>query len=136
DKQPHAATASATGVGGEALTPVGVTYDNAPDVPVNAGTYAVAATFAGSQNYAAASASASLTIARALPIVTVTDATFTYGDGPHLLAAVATGVGGEVLSSSLPTVYNGQSGLVPYDAGTYSAVATYAGSANYTSATG
>ena len=135
DKQPHAASVTATGVGGEALTGVTITYDGTADAPVNAGTHAVVAALSASANYTAASATGSLTIMKAAPIVTVTDATFTYGE-PHLLSAVATGVGGELLSSSLSTIYNGQSGLIPYDAGTYAAVATYPGSANYTSSTG
>jgi len=135
DKQPHAATVMATGVGGEALTGVTITYDGAADAPVNAGTYAVVAALSASANYTAVSATGSLMITKAAPIVTVTDATFTYGE-PHVLSAVATGVGGELLSSSLSTIYNGQPGLIPYDAGTYAAVAAYPGSANYTSATG
>ncbi|HEV2915784.1 MAG TPA: Ig-like domain repeat protein [Pyrinomonadaceae bacterium] len=51
DGQPHAATASATGVNNEALGPISLLYNGAVNIPVNAGSYAVTATFAGGQNY-------------------------------------------------------------------------------------
>jgi Concanavalin A-like lectin/glucanases superfamily/MBG domain (YGX type)/Bacterial Ig-like domain (group 3)/IPT/TIG domain/MBG domain len=134
DRQPHAATVTVTGVGGQALGAAVVTYNGAPDLPVNAGTYTVSASFPASGNYASASGSGTLVINKAAPVVTVTDSTFTYGSGPFQASATATGAGGEVLGP-LAFTYNGTHSL-PFTAGTYSVVATYAGSANYTAATG
>lgn len=65
DGQPHAANASAAGVGGAALSPVTVTYNGAPAAPVDAGSYEVVATFAGDANHAAASATTTITIGKA-----------------------------------------------------------------------
>jgi hypothetical protein len=62
DGQPHAATGAAHGINGEDLGPVTFTYNDAPDAPVNAGTYAVVATFAGSDTYESATAAATLVI--------------------------------------------------------------------------
>jgi hypothetical protein len=65
DGQPHAATASVTGVGGSSLGPVTITYNGGTAVPTNAGTYEVSASFAGDTNYAPASGSATITIGKA-----------------------------------------------------------------------
>ncbi|HEY6189226.1 MAG TPA: Calx-beta domain-containing protein [Pyrinomonadaceae bacterium] len=54
DGQPHPANASATGVNNEALGPISLLYNGTINVPVNAGSYAITATFAGNQNYNAA----------------------------------------------------------------------------------
>jgi Bacterial Ig-like domain (group 3)/Calx-beta domain/MBG domain len=55
DGQPHPAAASATGVSGEALGPISLLYNGTINIPFNAGSYAVTATFAGNQNYNPAS---------------------------------------------------------------------------------
>jgi hypothetical protein len=79
DRQAHAATATATGVAGEALGPVTITYNGGPSAPVNAGSYTVTASFAGDSSYEAASATATLTIAKAPSVLSwATPATFTY----------------------------------------------------------
>jgi len=76
----RAATASAHGVNGVALTPVVVTYDGSATPPVNAGSYAVVGRYDGSANYIAASASATLTIAKAAPAVMwPSPSTISYG---------------------------------------------------------
>jgi hypothetical protein len=55
DGDAHAAAVTLTGVNGEALAPpVTVTYDGSTTIPVAVGTYAVTATFAGNDNYEAA----------------------------------------------------------------------------------
>jgi hypothetical protein len=66
DAQPHAASATAAG-GGESLTPIAITYNGAPAVPVDAGTYAVEARYDGSANYDAAVNTTTLTIVKAVP---------------------------------------------------------------------
>jgi hypothetical protein len=80
DGQPHAATATATGVSGEALGPITITYNGQSEAPVSAGTYAVVAGVGASGNYTAASATASLVITKATPTVTwPTPPSITYG---------------------------------------------------------
>jgi hypothetical protein len=74
DGQSHAATATATGVAGESLTPVSITYTQdgvgSVVVPVNAGTYHATAQYAGDTNYDTRSASADITIGKATPTIT------------------------------------------------------------------
>ncbi len=66
DAQPHAASGTVTGIGGENLGTPSFTYNNSPDAPVNAGSYAVVASFDGNTNYAAATNNtASITINKA-----------------------------------------------------------------------
>ena len=135
DAQPHGATVSVTGVGGEVLEiPAVFTYDGAADLPVNAGSYVVSASVGASGNYAAATASGTLVITKATPVVTVGESTFTYGSGPFTAPVTVTGIGGEVLSGASVT-YNGST-APPFNAGAYDVVASYAGSANYAAATG
>ena len=134
DGAPHAATASATGLGGEVLTPVTITYNGNSTVPTNAGTYTVVASFAATTNYEAASVTSPtpLTIGKATPTVTLTGENVTYDGNPHTLTATVTGVGGEVLTPVTIT-YNGNS-TAPVAVGTYTVVASFAGSANYEAA--
>jgi hypothetical protein len=131
DKQTHAATVSATGVGGEALTPT-LTYNGSSTVPLDAGEYAVAATLEATQNYNAASATATITILKATPTITLTGGgTFVYDKQTHAATVSATGVGGETLTPAL--TYNGSS-TVPLDAGDYAVSATLDATQNYNAA--
>ena len=134
DGQPHAATASAIGVGGEALGPLTLTYNGSTDVPVNAGSYAVTAAFAGNANYTSAAGNATLVIAKATPVVTVSGGTFTYDGQPHGATGSVTGAGGTALSP-LTFTYNGAAD-VPVAAGSYTVVASFAGDANHEPASG
>ncbi|MDE3153866.1 MAG: hypothetical protein KGN76_02135 [Acidobacteriota bacterium] len=129
DGTPHAATVSVTGVGGAALSPVTVTYNGAPDVPVHGGSYAVAASFAGDANYLPASGTASISITRALPAMVVKAGTFTYDGTPHAATVSVTGVGGVALGPAT-VLYNG-SPSVPTSAGSYPVQAHYAGTTDY-----
>ncbi len=81
-----------------------------------------------------AHASADLTIARAIPTVTVTGGSFAYDAAPHAASATVTGVAGEDLGPALIT-YNGGPGA-PIEPATYAVNASYAGSANYEPASG
>ena len=58
-----------TGVGGASLGSPSFTYNGSSDVPVNAGRYAVVASFAGNANYDAASANATVTIGKAAAVL-------------------------------------------------------------------
>jgi Tol biopolymer transport system component len=135
DGQPHALVATVTGIGGTALGTAAVTYNGATDAPIDAGAYAVSATFDGNANYAARTVTTTLTIAKATPTVTLAPqpASFTYDGQPHGVTATVTGVAGAALGSA-PVTYNGAA-AEPVDAGSYTASATFAGSANYTART-
>ncbi len=133
DRNPHPATGTATGVGGVTLGPLTFTYNGSPDVPVNAGTYDVVASFAGDANHASASATATITIAKATATVSATGGSYTYDGAAHPATGTVTGVGGVTLGP-LTFTYNG-SADVPINAGSYAVVASFAGDANYSGAT-
>ena len=145
DGTAHDASASVLGAFGEPLGPVLLQYrliDAAGGpigewtevTPMNAGTYAVRALYAGSANYEPAMGSGELIIERASPTVTVTGGAFVYDALPHPAVAFVTGVGGEDLGAA--TVQYGSETAAPVNAGTYVAVADFAGSANYQAAHG
>ncbi len=111
--------------------------------PVSAGTYTVLASFAGSSDYASAGASTTFTISGGVhgtPTLTVTDAGGTYNDAAF--AATGTVQDGASLEGVYPslTYYSGTSAMgtalagAPSTVGTYSVLASFAGSTNYTSA--
>ena len=107
-------------------------------VPVsgmNAGSYPGAITATATAE--GLSASADLTIARAIPTVSVIGGEFVYNTEPQVAFEVkVTGLGGEVLAvapaADLNVVYSSE----PIDPGAYLVSATYAGSENYAQATG
>jgi hypothetical protein len=132
DGTAHAATGSAAGVGGAALEPPTFTYNGSPNVPVNAGAYEVIATYGGAANYEPASVSATLTIEKAAPVVTVSGGTFTYDGSPHPAAGSALDGGGGDMGP-LTFTYNGST-AVPVNAGEYAVVGAFEGSVNYSSA--
>ncbi|MDQ3710772.1 MAG: Ig-like domain repeat protein [Acidobacteriota bacterium] len=134
DGQSHSASGTVTGIGGADLGAVTITYNGSSDAPVNAGSYNVLGSFAGSNNYEATTGSNTITINKATPVITVTGGTFTYDGQPHGSTGTVTGIPGESLGS--PTItYNGSSS-VPVNAGTYNVVGSFAGNNNYESATG
>jgi hypothetical protein len=110
--------------------------------PTAAGTYTVVANFAGSADYLAASSSpVTFVIGTATPTVTVSDAGGNYNGTPY--PATASVNGGASLEGVAPTLayYVGSvvtdtpSPIAPTAVGTYTVVATFAGSANYSAAT-
>ena len=152
------ATATVAGIDGvfasslEGVTPTLLYYVGATpsgtgsaSAPTQADSYTALATFAGSTDYTSATSSATFTIAKATPAVTVTDAGGTYTGSSFPATATVQGIDGVVRSSlegvtpSL-TYYVGStpsgSGMAtpPTNPGTYTVVATFAGSTDYTSA--
>ncbi len=103
--------------------------------PTDAGTYTVTATYPGSTDYTAGSASANFTIAQATPTVSVTDSNATYNGSPFNGSPVTT-VNGAVATSGITYTYTalGSNTVIPAptDAGTYTVTATYPGSTDYT----
>ena len=132
DGQPHAATGTVTGLGGASLGPLTFTYNGSPDAPVAAGTYDVLGTFAGDVNYNAVSRSATITIAKASPVLTwSTPAAIVYGTplGATQLNATANVPGTFAYSPAAGTVLNAGAGQ------TLSATFTPADATNYSPAT-
>lgn len=120
--------------------------------PTAQGSYTALASFAGSIDYTAASAVVDFTIDQAIPTVTITSAGGTYDGVPISATASVTGVGGSPstsLDGVIPTLayYQGTttdpsqlSNLTPLAgaptaAGSYTVVASFAGSTNYQAAT-
>ena len=140
DGQPHAASASAMGVNNVSLVGTfSFTYNGASAEPVNAGTYAVVASFTPTDvtNYNPATGNGSITIKKATPAVTVTGGPFTYDGQPHAASASAMGVDNVSLVGAFSFTYNGAS-AEPVNAGTYAVVASFTPTdvTNYNPATG
>jgi hypothetical protein len=115
--------------------------------PTDVGTYTVVASFPGSTDYAAStSAPATFSITAATPDVTATDAGGIYTGTGYAATPLAAGVDANpvaTLDGVTPTVvyYDGSTATgtsfstAPIDVGTYTAVASFAGSTDYASAT-
>ncbi|HEY1215551.1 MAG TPA: MBG domain-containing protein, partial [Bryobacteraceae bacterium] len=141
DTTAHAATVTITGVQGDnSLTAAMVTLSYTPGdaaAPVNAGKYTATGTFAGNQNYNAASGTADIIINKADAKVAVTGGTYTYDANPHPATATVTGVTGDSsLASATVTLTYAPGDTAPVNAGSYKATGTFAGNQNYNSATG
>jgi hypothetical protein len=135
DGDPHPATGTANGVDGEDLGALSLTYSGLSDAPINAGSYAVIASFAGNDNYNPASSSdATILITKATPTFNISGGTFTYDGDPHPATGTALGAKGEDLGS-LTFTYNGISDA-PVNVGNYVVVASFGGSDNYNPASG
>ncbi len=146
---PYAASGSVTGLKGVNLgTPTFSYYAGIAAsgialaaAPTNAGTYTVLASYAGSQNYGSATNQATFVISQAKPAVSVTAAGGAYTGSPYAASGVVTGVNGVNLGTPTFTYYVGSSARgtalagAPTGAGTYTVLASYAGSQNYSSAT-
>src|SRR5262249_46744314 len=94
DGNPHAATATVTGVGGAAVPgSFTFTYNGSATTPADAGTYTVLAHFVSSdKNYNDADSPAgTLVISPATPTVALTGGPFTYDGLPHTAQATVTG---------------------------------------------
>jgi hypothetical protein len=100
--------------------------------PVQAGTYTVVVTYAGSPDYSSGSASLTFVIGKATANITVTPYGVTYDGNAHTATGTATGVGGVDLSSGLTV-----SGTTHTAAGTYAADAwSFSGGMDYNDASG
>jgi hypothetical protein len=130
DGNSHAGSGSATGVGGVDLGDVTLTYNGSSDQPMDAGSYDVVASYAGSANYNARfSGPATLVIGKADPTMSATGGTFTYDAVAHPGSGSATGIGGVDLGAVTVT-YDG-SASAPIEAGTHHVLVEYAASGNY-----
>jgi hypothetical protein len=128
---PRPAMVTIHGLAGDTLNPFVVGYDGSTTAPTNAGTYALEVQYAGSTNYAPVTATGSFVIRKTTPILgPLNDLGFTYDGQPHGGYAVhIPAVEGGWLTPVIYT-YNGTSAQ-PVNAGVYTAVVRYDGSANY-----
>jgi hypothetical protein len=102
DGQPHPATATAAGVSGSVAGTFSFTYNGSASEPLNAGTYAVVATFASTDgNYDNATGAGTITINKANAVIVVEGGTYTYNGTERGAHGTATGVADADLSSSL-----------------------------------
>ncbi len=158
--QPVQAVATVTGINGipgsslEGVSPSVAYYAGTiatgmplPAPPTSIGAYTAVASFPGSTDYTSGSAQLTFDITQATPTLNVLDSGGTY-DGSAFPATVTVsdvlGNTGTSLEGVTPTLayYAGTSSLgtrlsgAPTEPGTYTAVGTFAGSADYTSNTG
>lgn len=100
-----------------------------------AGTIVVRASQAGSGDYnPAPNVDLTFSVAKATPVVNMTGGTFTYDGNGHPATGTITGVNGD--SMPAPTIAYSPNVASPLNAGTYTATGSFAGNANYNSATG
>ena len=134
DGQAHETTGTVAGVGGADLGAATISYNTADgQAPVNAGSYVATGTFAGNDNYAAASNTAAIVIAKATPTVTVQAVSVTFDGQAHGTTGTVAGVGGADLGAATIS-YNTADGQAPVNAGSYVATGTFAGNDNYAAA--
>jgi hypothetical protein len=120
-----------------------ITFDTHA-IPASATPYTITYSYAGDANFTSVSdTSTNLTVNKATPTVSVTWASYSYDGTAHPATGFAYGVGGvgDVLSPDATFSYEGTgsttygpSAAAPADAGTYKVTASFAGNANYTSA--
>lgn len=121
DGAEHAASGSVVGVGNENLGTPSFTYNNSADAPVNAGSYAVVGSFAGNNNYYAASNdTASIKINRADQVIDWSaPAAIMYGtalSGTQLNASLATGDGALSYTPAIGTILDAGTRTLRVDA--------------------
>ena len=156
---PFAATAaSVTGTGGNTIASFGSpslsyayfhgTTPLGSVAPTSVGSYTVVATFAGNSDYASASSgSVPFNITKATPVVVATDAGGIYSTSTYPASATVAGVGTQSTAAlTLETVgttftyYAGDTATgtplsgAPTTVGTYTVLASFAGSADYAAA--
>jgi Concanavalin A-like lectin/glucanases superfamily/MBG domain (YGX type)/Bacterial Ig-like domain (group 3)/IPT/TIG domain/MBG domain len=110
-----------------------VTYDGSPDPPVMPGTYTVVATFPGNANYLAGTATETLTISKSTVDIQINVQDVTYDGAPHAAGYLISGLYPDILPADSVT-YNGSENT-PVNAGTYTVVVTFNGTALYEAAT-
>lgn len=120
DGAQHEATGAVTGVQGESLGLLSFTYDGQVAPPVEAGTYAVGAAYAGNGNYqAAAHNTAKIQINPAAATITLSDLLQQYDGTPKSVVAATTPNG----LTGVTVTYNGSSTL-PTQTGSYQVAAS------------
>src|SRR5439155_22618571 len=110
-----------------------LSYNHAGGEILHAGSYTLSVTAAATQDYTAATLSVPFPVRQATPTVVVNPVSVTYDGQAHGTTAEAFGVGGIDLG---PAVVSYSGGSAPVSAGSYTATGFFAGTQDYTSATG
>ena len=110
-----------------------VTYGGSADPPVMPGTYTAVATFPGNANYLAGTATETLTITKSIVDIQINIQDVAYDGAPHGAGYLISGLYPDFFPADSLT-YNG-SGNTPVNAGTYTVVVTFNGTALYEAAT-
>ena len=128
---------SATQLAATASVPGTFRYNVAAGTVPGAGTQTLSVTFTPTDlaDYTKATANVQLVVARATPTVVVQAVNVPFDGQPHGTTAEVYGVGGVDLGPATVT-YNTRNGKAPVAAGSYVATGSFAGTANYTAATG
>lgn len=106
-------------------TNIVVTYNGSSAIPVNAGTYAVTATVAAVDNWLASTNTATLEIAKAAQVLTLSGTSVVYdGNAKQVTITAASG------TDEVAVTYDGGQDL-PIEAGTYAVSATSLEETNY-----
>jgi hypothetical protein len=122
DGQAHPASGSIVGLNGASVGTPTFTYNGASDAPVNAGSYAVVASFAGNVNYnAVPGISTSIVINKAQATISLSNLNYTYDASPKSVTANTSPAD----LSGVAITYN-DSPTRPTDAGQYRVVASLA----------
>ena len=122
------------GVSGADLGAATISYNTANgQAPVNAGSYVATGNFAGNDNYAAASNTATIVIAKATPTVTVLPVSATFDGQAHGTTGTVAGVNGADAGCRDDQLQHAD-GQAPVNAGSYVATGSFAGNDNYTAA--
>lgn len=116
------------------LSGVLIQYNGSASAPTAAGSYTVTASLTNA-NYTATDISGTLVIGKASPTVNVVGGTFPFDGNPHPATGSVTGVGGANLGTPTFT-YTPGGASAPVSGGTYAVTGSFAGNANYSSATG
>ena len=114
------------------------TYNGSTDAPIDPGTYSVVAKFTSNDpSYSNGTATSTLIITPAAPVISVTGGTFLFDFNPHPATATAVGIDGVTpVAGSFAFTYNGSSSP-PVNAGIYAVVATFTSSdSRYLNASG
>ena len=128
--QPQPVSVEVIGANNADLGPATITYAGGT-APINAGTYSFTASFAGSQDYTAASMTGTFTILQATPTIAISPVTGTYNGQPYPVTGEVLDLNGAILAPATIT-YPG--GSAPVNPGYYVVTAAYTGNQNYTAA--
>ena len=142
DAAAHGITAEVYGVNHTDLGAASISYNGSPwaSAPVSVGAYTATASFAGSQDYTAVSATTTVVIypigSLVTPVITLSPVSVTYDGNPHGTSAEVYGADGVDLgAATISYSLNGMPAASPTAAGVYTVTAKYAGDPNDRSTT-
>lgn len=110
-------------------------FEPGTEPPTDAGTYSVSVSTEGDGNHNAATSTTTLVISQLKPVLSLSDATYTYDGNPKSQTATSVPPGLNIMYSYAGTLFDGTpyptSEIAPTDAGTYTVTTTFEGDTNY-----